>query len=758
MQRDSSIFKHITRDFPSSIAVFLVALPLCLGVATASGAPHISGIIAGIVGGIVVGILSGSHTSVSGPAAGLTAVVFAQIAVFGGDFKSFLLALVFAGVIQIVMGVLKAGIIAEFFPNSVIKGLLAAIGLILILKQIPHLVGHDKDPEGEMSFFQPDERNTFTELIDTVTDIQPGALVVGVVSFLLLLLWDRSKVLKKSMVPSSLVVVALGIALYHLLKLFGTIWIIEPSHLVNVPIPESWDAMRDLLKHPNFSQWNNPLVYKAALTIAIVASLETLLNLDAVDKLDPEKRKSPPSRELMAQGVGNVLCGLIGGIPVTSVVVRSTVNITSGARTKLSAILHGVSMLIFVVYFPQLLNQIPLSCLAAILILTGYKLAHPTYFIKMWKEGRTQFLPFIVTILAILLTDLLVGIVIGLAVSIFFILHSNLRRPVSQVLERHVSGEVLRIRLANQVSFLNKAALSRIFNTTPNVKHLLIDATDSDYIDPDILDMIHVLKEEVGPAHDVQISLVGFHDRYEMKDQILFVDYTNRELRDKLTPDEVIEILRDGNQRFLSGNRLGRDLQRQVTATASSQHPMAVILSCIDSRAPVEMVFDLGLGDIFTIRIAGNVAREREMGSMEYACKVAGAKLVLVMGHTGCGAVNAAVKLVETGKSARELTGCEHLDVLLKEITQSVDADINVKANSWTQEQLKAYADAVARRNVLHTMKMVMKESDTLEQLRKDGSIKIIGAMYDISNGQVEFFDVNDQRLQLREVGSERQG
>lgn len=742
MQPLSSMFRHFGRDFAASIAVFLVALPLCLGVATASGAPHIAGIIAGIVGGIVVGMLSGSHTSVSGPAAGLTAVVLAQITALQ-SFEAFLLALLLAGVFQLLMGLLKAGIIAEFFPSSVIKGLLAAIGLILILKQLPHLLGHDKDPEGEMSFFQPDERNTFTELIDTITDIQPGALIVGVISLTLLLLWDRNKYLKKSVVPSSLVVVALGILLFNVLKQFGTVWLIEPSHLVNVPAPASLtlDSVLNLLKYPLFEQWNNVLVYKAAITIAIVASLETLLNLEAVDKLDPEKRTSPPSRELLAQGVGNILCGLIGGIPVTSVVVRSTVNINSGARTKLSAILHGILMLVFVIFFPNLLNQIPLSCLAAILILTGYKLAHPSYFIKMWKEGRNQFLPFIVTIVAILLTDLLIGILIGLAISIFFILQSNLRRPVSQVLEKHISGEVLRVRLANQVSFLNKAALARIFNTTPNVKHLLIDATDTDYIDPDILDMIQVLKDEIGPAHGVQISLLGFHDRYEMKDQILYVDYTNRELRDKLTPDEVIEILRDGNQRFITGNRLGRDLQRQITATAASQFPMAIILSCIDSRAPTEMIFDLGLGDAFTIRIAGNVAREKVLGSMEYACMVAGAKLVLVMGHTGCGAVQAAVQLMITGKNANELTGCEHLDVLLGEITKSVDPQELVSAKSWSPQELKSYADSVARRNVLHTIQVVMEQSHTLEKMRQEGKIKVIGALYDISTGSLEFFD-----------------
>lgn len=725
-------------DFKASIAVFLVALPLCLGVAVASGAPHLSGVIAGIVGGIVVGFLSGSHTSVSGPAAGLTAVVFAQITALN-SFEAFLTALFIAGLIQILLGVFKAGFIAEFFPSSVIKGLLTAIGLILILKQIPHLVGYDPDPEGDWSFFQADQKNTFTEIIDAMFDLQPGALVIGFVSLLALMAWDRVKFLKKSIIPGPLVIVVLGVALYHLLKSFGGYWIIEPSHLVQVPTPKSWNETLGLLKFPDFSALGMPKVYIAAGTIAIVASLETLLNLDAVDKIDPQQRRSPPSRELLAQGIGNTLCGLIGGIPVTSVIVRSTVNITAGARSKLSAIIHGVLLLVFVVFFPSLLNQIPLSCLAAILILTGFKLAHPKNFKSMWNQGKNQFLPFITTVLAILFTDLLIGIVIGLIVSIGFILRSNLRRPLSKVLEKHNSGDVLRIRLANQVSFLNKAALSHMLDTTPEVKHVLIDATDTDYIDPDILDLIDSYKNETGPARGVQVSVVGFRKHYEVDDHILFVDYTSQELRDKLTPDEVIDILKAGNKRFLSGDRLSRDLLRQLSATAASQFPMAVILSCIDSRAPTEMIFDLGLGDVFTIRMAGNVAGEKELGSMEYACVVSGAKLILVMGHTRCGAVTTAVDLTISGKTAADVTGCQNIDSLIREIQHAVDPALIQRSTSWTNEEKQNCVDEVARKNVLHTMQIVRERSDKLRKLADEGRIKIVGCLYDISKGTLEF-------------------
>jgi len=725
-------------DFKASIAVFLVALPLCLGVAVASGAPHLSGVIAGIVGGIVVGFLSGSHTSVSGPAAGLTAVVFAQITALN-SFEAFLTALFIAGLIQILFGVFKVGFIADFFLFIVIKVLLIAIGLILIFKQIPHLVGYDPDPEGDWSFFQADQKNTFTEIIDAMFDLQPGALVIGFVSLLALMAWDRVKFLKKSIIPGPLVIVLLGVALYHLLKSFGGYWIIEPSHLVQVPTPKSWNETLGLLKFPDFSALAMPKIYIAAGTIAIVASLETLLNLDAVDKIDPQQRRSPPSRELLAQGIGNTLCGLIGGIPVTSVIVRSTVNITAGARSKLSAIIHGVLLLVFVVFFPSLLNQIPLSCLAAILILTGFKLAHPKNFKSMWNQGKNQFLPFITTVLAILFTDLLIGIVIGLIVSIGFILRSNLRRPLSKVLEKHNSGDVLRIRLANQVSFLNKAALSHMLDTTPDVKHVLIDATDTDYIDPDILDLIDSYKNETGPARGVQVSVVGFRKHYEVDDHILFVDYTSQELRDKLTPDEVIEILKAGNKRFLSGDRLSRDLLRQLSATAASQFPMAVILSCIDSRAPTEMIFDLGLGDVFTIRMAGNVAGEKELGSMEYACVVSGAKLILVMGHTRCGAVTTAVDLTISGKTAADVTGCQNIDSLIREIQFAVEPSLIQRAKSWSDEEKQACVNEVAKKNVLRTMQIVRDRSDRLRKLADDGQIKIVGCLYDISKGTLEF-------------------
>lgn len=728
------------KDLTAGLVVFLVALPLCLGVALASNAPLFSGILAGIIGGVLVGALSGSHTSVSGPAAGLTAVVAAQIGQLG-SFEAFLLALTLAGVLQIIMGALRAGFIAAFFPSSVIKGLLAAIGVLLVLKQIPHLLGHDADPEADMSFIQPDHENTFSELWTSLFDIQLGALLVGLLSLALLLCWDKSKFLKKSPLPAPLLVVILGVGMSLLLRKIGGVWLIEPSHLVQVPVAEGFGSLLGLLKFPDFSALSNPAIYGAAITIAIVASLETLLNLEAVDKLDPRQRHSPPNRELLAQGAGNVVAGLIGGLPVTSVIVRSSVNMNAGAQSRFSAIFHGVLLLGCVLLIPAWLNEIPLSALAAILLTTGLKLASPKVIKQMWREGASQFLPFVITVLAIVFTDLLVGILIGLVVSIAAILHSNLRRPLRKVMEQRLAGNVLRIELSNQVGFFSKPALDKTLREAPSGCHVLIDARNTEYIDVDIIDLIQDFQNNTAEAHGVQVSLCGFKDKYaHIEDRIQFVDFSTREVQSSLTPERVLEIFQRGNERFREGRQLVRDVGRLVDATAAGQFPIAVVLSCIDSRTPAELIFDLGLGDIFSVRIAGNIARDKVLGSMEYACAVAGAKMVIVVGHTHCGAVNAAVDLLASHKTAAEATGCANLDTLVAEIQKSIDPTTLKAPDQWTPGEKAAYANEVSRRNVLRTMRMIRQRSSTLDSLVKEEKIAIIGALYDVNTGQVSFF------------------
>lgn len=736
----------LPRDIMASIAVFLVALPLCLGIALASNAPLFSGLISGIVGGILVGILSGSHKSVSGPAAGLTAIVAAQIAALG-SFEAFLAAVAIAGVIQIVMGTFRLGFIAAFFPMSVIKGLLAAIGLILILKQIPHVFGHDADAEGEMSFAQPDHENTFTEIMATVSDILPGAALIGIASIAFLLAWDRVKALKKLPVPSALIVVLLGVGINLLLRKMGHAWEIKASHLVQVPVAQDFQAFLGFLQFPGAEHFSNPLIIKASITIALVATLETLLNLEAVDKIDPDQRQSPPNRELVAQGTGNLIAGLIGGLPMTSVIVRSSVNINAGARTKLSAILHGILLIVCVYTMPHWLNEIPLSALAAILIVTGFKLASPKLFKEMWREGRHQFLPFAITIAAIVFTDLLTGVVIGLGVSILFILHSNLRRPLRRVMEKHSSGDVLRIELASQVSFLNRAVLEKTLFDVPRGGRVIIDARNTNYIDPDIRDLLSDFRDTTATARGVEVGFLGLKDHNISDDHVQFVDFTSREVQSGLTPQSVLDILQAGNRRFLAGERIQRDFSRQITATSTGQFPMAAVLGCIDSRAPAEVVFDLGLGDIFSARVAGNIATTELLGSLEYACAVVGAKLVVVLGHTSCGAVNAAVDLLAAAKKASEATPCGNLDGLVSEIQLAINPATLKQADKWAPGEKAAYSNEISRRNVIRTIATIRKRSATLDKLVVEGRIAIVGALYDVTSGDVSFFQSAESSL-----------
>ncbi len=544
--------------------------------------------------------------------------------------------------------------------------------------------------------------------------------------------------------------VVLGVGLHLLFKRLGGEFAIGADHLVQVPVAESVKEFRDLLVHPDFSLWLEPKIYTAALTIAIVASLETLLNLEAVDKLDPQQRQSPPTRELLAQGCGNLTAGLIGGIPITSVIVRSSVNIHAGSRTKLSAIVHGFLLLICVMLLPTYLNLIPISCLAAILLVTGFKLASPKLFKDMWALGRYQFVPFIVTLSAIVMTDLLIGILIGLAISVAFILNSNLRRPMRRVVEKHLGGDVLHIELANQVSFLNRAALEKVLWDVPRGQHLLLDARQTDYIDPDILQLIREFKEHTAPIRGVRVSLSGFRDKYQLQDDIQYVDYSTRELQGQMSADDVLSILKDGNDRFRSGKRLTRDLGRQIDASAKGQHPLAVILSCIDSRTPSEIIFDLGLGDVFSVRVAGNVTSPKVLGSMEYGVAVAGAKLILVLGHTQCGAVNASVNFACTETSAMSVTGCEHLEPIVHEIQQAIPPESREKYLRSDEGQKSQFVNDIAVQNVRRSVHQILSQSAAIRRLVDSGQIRVIGGMYDVASGRIDFFDTVDSSVNPR--------
>ncbi len=535
----------LKNDLPAGLVVFLVALPLCLGIALASGAPLFAGIIAGVVGGIVTGLISGSSLGVSGPAAGLTTIVLAAIVSFtpefaamnidpakfpeeaaklsmgleqyttqmeslriAAGFRIFLVTVVLAGAIQIILGLVRAGIIGYYFPSSVIKGMLAAIGLILILKQIPHALGFDKDQIGDEGFMQKDKHNTFTEIYYALRYNSTGAVIISVISLGFLILFDRpfmKKIALFKFVPGALIVVVLGVLINYLYTLFAPEIALNGEHLVVLPVAKNPSEIAGFFTFPDWSALNNPKVYITAVTIAIVASLETLLCVEATDKLDPDKRNTPTNRELLAQGAGNMVSGLIGGIPVTQVIVRSSANINSGGKTKLAAITHGILLLGCALLIPAFLNKIPLACLAAVLLMVGYKLAKVSLFRDMYKIGWEQFMPFIITVLAILFTDLLKGIGIGMVVAVFYILRRNYRTSYFFHKKDVHQGEVIVIKFSEEVTFLNKASIQLMFDELPEDSVVVLDGTGSVNIDYDVLEIIYNFKQH--GAVDKNISL-----------------------------------------------------------------------------------------------------------------------------------------------------------------------------------------------------------------------------------------------------------
>ncbi len=441
----------------------------------------------------------------------------------------------------------------------------------------------------------------------------------------------------------------------------------------------------------------------------------------------------------MAQGVGNALAGLLGGVPIASRVVHSAVSIHSGGRTKWVTVIHGFLFAFGAVLIPTYLNLIPLSCIAAILFWTGAKMARPKLFREMWAEGRYQFIPFFLTMTAIIFTEKLIGAVIGLVVGVGFILNSNLRRPIRKMIEKHIGGELIRIELGNQVSFLNRGMLERAMRDVKPGSHLMLDATQTDYVDPDVLSSIREFKERTAPKFNIEVSLRGFKDKYSLQDETRFIDYSTRELQQDLKPHEVLQILQEGNRRFQAGEPLFRDFAVQLSTAAQGQFPFAAVLSCIDSRAPVETILDLGLGDIFSIRIAGNVVGPKVLGSLEYACGVAGSKLIVVLGHTKCGAVTASVKFASSGLSPEAVTGCRHLDAIVDRITYSIDQEKCQEVDKLPEAEQGQFVEQVTRENVLHSIRQIVSESPSLKQMSDEGKIGLVGAVYDVASGNIEF-------------------
>ena len=503
-------FTTFRQDFAASIVVFFVALPLCLGIALASGAPLFAGLIAGIIGGIVVGSISGSALGVSGPAAGLAVIVLQAISDLGG-YQVFLAAVIIGGLIQLMLAVFRAGIIGYYFPSAVIKGMLSGIGIIIVLKQIPHAFGYDLDYPGDLNFNQLNGENTFSELANMLDYLSPPAILVSFVSLSILIVWE-AYLMKKAkffnLLQGPIVAVLFGIAYQLVCLRFWPSWAISEGHLVSVPVAKNMESFLGQFMLPDFSAFLNPEVYWVGITVAIVASLETLLSVEATDKLDPHKRITPTTRELYAQGIGNVLSGFIGGLPITQVVVRSSANIQSNGKTKLSAIIHGFLILFSVILIPRILNLIPLAVLACVLFMVGYKLAKPSLFSKMYHLGAKQFIPFIVTIIGIIFTDLLLGISLGFAASILVILRENFMNSY-YLKEKKVDDGANRItlKLAEEVSFLNKAAILDELNQIESGTFVVIDMSESVRVDYDVLEIISNFSQKTAKEKDIEVEI-----------------------------------------------------------------------------------------------------------------------------------------------------------------------------------------------------------------------------------------------------------
>lgn len=542
MTKKINLFANLKSDFASGLVVFLVALPLCLGIALASGAPPLSGIIAGIVGGIVVGFLSRSHISVSGPAAGLTAIVLTAITDLGA-FNIFLTAGLIAGMLQLILGFIKAGSISNYFPTNVIEGMLAGIGVIIILKQIPHAVGYDSDFEGDETFAE-NGGNALGSLMDSLGHLHFGAILITLISLTILISWDKIAFLKRlKLVPGALVAVVVGVVLNEVFTASGSALAISKEHLVSLPVPQSFDDFKNIIVTPDFSGFMNPKVWVVGATIAIVASIETLLCIEASDRMDSQKRYTDTNVELKAQGIGNMLSSFIGGLPMTSVVVRSSANANAGAKSKMSAIIHGVLLLISVLSIPFLLNKIPLATLAAVLLMVGYKLAKPTVIMHFWHKGKYQFVPFIITLLGVVFLDLLKGVALGIAISVVFILRGNLKRAYRFRKEKFEDGDVIRIDLAQEVSFLNKAAIKTTLAEIPENSKVVINASDTVYIAHDVLDLIHEFATIRAADENIKVKLKGFKKAYELNDiddkanHVFFENYEEARARKQAKAD-----------------------------------------------------------------------------------------------------------------------------------------------------------------------------------------------------------------------------
>lgn len=729
--------RYLKFDIVAAIVGFLVAIPLCLGISLASGVPLFSGLLSGIIGGIVVGSISGSQISISGPAAGMAAVVVTSIAQLG-DFNGFLLALALAGCLQILMGVFKAGFIADYVPTNVVQGLLCAVGILLIIKQLPLAFTHSADfNELKTHLLETTEGITLSPLLAIKNHINSGATCITFISLLILIYFNNTKNKLLKDIPAPIIVVIVGVFLNELFLWMDSNLIQDSPQLVNIPNTNGLHEFFSQLQFPDWNSWVNPQVYLYALILSVAASLEALLNFKGGEKLDKKKRHSSSNQELIAQGVGNLTAGIFGGIPITAVVVRTSINIESGAKTKISTILQGLFILLAIMLLPTALNKIPLCSLAAILIYTGYKLNKPSFYYKIYCQGSDRFIPFLITVISIIAFNLLVGIIIGLVCSLFYILKNSSLARIDIIKEIYPKGETGRLILPQTMTFLNKASLVAELNSIPKYSRLIIDARHTQFIDKEILELLKDFRDEQAPSKQIALNLTGFKDQYDIHDYIDFINVTTYDVQSNLSPAEVLKILHEGNQRFLLDTRIHRTNQIDVKLTAKMQHPIAVVLGCIDSRVPIETVFDMSLGDMFCIRIAGNVINDDILASIEYACKVVGAKLILVLGHTRCGAIQSACDDIKQG----------HITQLLAKIKPAIAAETITDTNRNGQNT--SFVNQVTKLNVANTLKEIYLKSPILRDMIDENQIGMAGAVYNVQSGHVEYNNYDNELEQL---------
>jgi carbonic anhydrase len=722
IQTKSSLFSRPGKDIPAGIVVFLVALPLCLGIALASGAPLIAGLISGIIGGVVIGIISHSDVSVSGPAASLTAVVLVAIEKLE-SYEVFLLALVIGGIIQLFIGILRAGVIADYMPTSIIKGLLTAIGLILIFSQIPYAFGVEQD-----SRLLDYSRNFILdppEVSMILRSLSPGAFVLTAISLFILIFWDKTFLKRIKQVPPFLVVVVLGVVINILFKFFIPSFHLQGSMLVSIPDINGLDSF---ITFPDFSAIGNISVWTYAFTIAMIASIASLLAIEAADNLDPHKRRSPPNRELVAQGIGNTLAGLIGGVPITSVIVRSSVNIEAGAETKLSTIIHGILLLASVLVLSSIINLIPLASLAAILLMVGYKLASITIFKQMYKKGWEQFVPFIVTTIGILVTDVLLGVLIGAASSLFFLLRGNFFNPFYMERTKSKRKREIRLELSNEVSFLNKPAIKKILWDLRRNSKIIIDATFSTFVDHDVIEILNDFQNTYAKEHNIEVIIIGLKESYNPNSQIHVVKDVEKVKKDFTTPQKILDYLKDGNRRYVDGNLISRRLRNKELMDFIKDDPLAAVINCTDMREPLNMLLNTGIGDLIPLRTSGNLISNHTIFSTEVACRKQGAKLILLMGNSKNSFIKEALESYIAGNSS-------YLQPLL---------DPALSSGIFTPEKLKTedinrLTDEITSWNLEESKKRIINQNPYIREQVTEGNIGLCSAFFDRKTGEITF-------------------